>query len=406
MPFPDVFYFRWNTVRALKMRQALPMLILHRPALALAAGLMLWLGACRPAPRPLPPVQPGQTVYFIPNTNRMLALTFDDGPNGAATEKILDTLKHFKVPATFFLVGTNVTRYPELARRAVREGHVIGNHSFSHPRFDQIGMREMIREIRAGGDAIAAATGARPVWFRPPFGINGLGLAEACAVEGCAIAGWSGAAGDWNRRCAVEIAESMITQSTPGDILVLHDGFETRPDADRQATVDAVYLILERLTREGFRFVTLPELSRHAGPPLAEFAGGVRLLGLHLQEPPPGPGDVRYIRYFWDLPAGWDPRAFSAFVHFESGGRRIQNDHPLPAQDDVRDRAVERVLIIPTNALPGKYQGRIGLFDPARPAVRHRAPVRAAELHRKGAVILPDFLEVKERPRPAGDEGK
>ena len=365
-------------------------------ALAAMAGLMGGLAACRPAP--VRPVQPGETVYFVPNTNRMLALTFDDGPNGAATEKILDTLKHFNVKATFFLIGTNVNRYPEIARRIVREGHQVGNHTFSHPRFDRISFQEMTREIDAGANAISGATGVKPTWFRPPYGINGFGLEEICRAKGYAIAGWSGHAGDWNPHCAVEIAERIITQATPGDILLLHDVRETRTDSDRQSTVDAVYLILERLTREGFRFVTLAELRRHAGPPLAEFANGVRLLGLHLQADPSYPGAERYIRYFWDVPAGWKTGSSAAFVHFEAGGGfRFQDDHQLPPRGDVWDLTVERVLIIPSNASLGRYQGRIGLFNPARPDVRHRVPIRSATMHRKGAVILPHFLEVREK---------
>lgn len=386
------------------MRRPIITRILRWPAPVALVGLVLQLGACRPAPAPLAPLRPGDTAYFIPTTNRMVALTFDDGPNGAATEKILDTLKRFQVPATFFLIGTNVVHYPELARRIAREGHLIGNHSFSHPQFDQISAAEMAREIDAGAGAIAAATGVKPTWLRPPYGINGPGLDELCRDKGYFIAGWSGHASDWNRPSAVEIAEHMITQVTPGDILLLHDGWETHHDVDRQNTVDAVYLILERLTREGVRFVTLPELCRHAGAPLAEFANGVRLLGLHVEAKPTFPGEARYIRYFWDIPPGRDPKA-AAFVHFESGtGFRFQDDHPLPRRGDVRDLAVERVLIIPSNAPPGKYQGRIGLFDPARPDVLHRVPIRAAGLQSKRAVLLPDFLELQARPRQAGDE--
>ena len=363
------------------------------------AGLIFSLGSCRQsAPAPMPPVQPGGTVYFVPNTNRMIALTFDDGPNGAATEKILDTLKRFNVPATFFLIGANVTYYPDIVRRMAREGHLIGNHTFRHLRFDQVTSREMLEDIVRGEEAIAGVTGIKPTWFRPPFGINGVGLDEICRARGVTIAGWSGHAGDWNPHSAVEIAEHMITQATPGDILLLHDGWETRHEVNRQSTVDAVYLILERLTREGFVFVTVAELLRHAGPPLAEFADGVRLLGLHAQAKPVYPGTAIYIRYFWDLPGDWHFKSASAFVHFETeDGFRFQNDHALPPRGDVRDLAVERVLSIPTNASIGHYQGRIGLFDPAHPDVKRRVPVRSAVRHRKGAVILPDFLEIRGR---------
>ncbi len=365
-------------------------------AVAAVAGIAAGLASCRPTL--IRPVQPGDTVYFVPNTNRMLALTFDDGPNGAATEKILDTLKRFDVKATFFLVGTNVTRDPEITRRIAREGHLLGNHSFSHARFDRLSLREITREIDAGADAIMDATGVKTTWFRPPYGINGLGLEEMCRAKGYAIAGWSGHAGDWNPHCAVEIAERIITQATPGDILLLHDGNETRPDSDRCSTVAAVPLILERLIHEGFRFVTLSELRQHAGPPLAEFANGVRLLGLHLQADPLYPGADRYIRYFWEVPVGLKPGSSAAFAHFESGtGFRFQNDHALARRGDVRDLTVERVLIIPTNAPLGRYQCLIGLFKPARPDVRHRVPIRSAALSRKGAVILPDFLDVREQ---------
>ena len=344
-------------------------------------------------------MQPGATVYFVPTTAKMIALTFDDGPNGAATEQILDNLKQFHALATFFLVGTNVTWYPEITRRIAREGHLIGNHTFSHPRFDHISVHDIEREISAGAAAIADVTGVVPAWLRPPFGINGVGLSNVCHDQGLTIAGWSCQAGDWNPHSAVEIAEHIITQATPGDIVLLHDGRETLHDINRQSTVDAVYLILERLTREGFQFVTISELLQHAGPPLAEFANGVRLLGLHVQDKPVHPGGALYIRYFWDVPVGWNPKAISAFMHFKhANGFQFQADHTIPARGDVRDLVPERVLVIPANALPGVYQGSIGLFDPAHPSIRHRVPVQASILsQRKRAVVLPDFLEIQAR---------
>lgn len=369
------------------------------PLGAVIIGLIFSLVSCRPAaPIASRPLQPGETVYFVPTTNRMVALTFDDGPNGAATERILDILKQFRAPATFFLLGTNVVRHPEIIRRMAREGHLIGNHSFQHLRFDQITASEMLEDIVRGEEVITGVTGVKPTWFRPPFGINGTGLDEICRARGVTIAGWSGNAGDWNPHSAVEIAEHMLTQTTPGDILLLHDGWETRPAADRNSTVDAVYLILERLTREGFVFVTLAELVRQAGPPLAEFAGGIRLLGLHVQAKPIYPGDAIYIRYFWDIPGGGNGHLVSAFVHFETvNGFRLQDDHTLPPRGDVRDLAVEHILSIPLNAPAGRYQSCIGLFDRAPPDVKHRLAVRSANRYRQGAVILPDILEIQAR---------
>ncbi|NLB60702.1 MAG: polysaccharide deacetylase family protein [Lentisphaerae bacterium] len=364
----------------------------------LLGGLAGALSACRPPQSAGPSsAAPGEIIYFVPVTSAVAALTFDDGPNGAATEQILDLLQHYRVPAAFFLIGTNVLHYPALAQRIAREGHLIGNHSFVHPRFDQMSTAAMAQEIAAGTEAIASVTGIRPAWLRPPYGINGPGLREVCRAQGLTIAGWSLDASDWNPHSAQEIAEHVLSGLTPGDILLLHDGCETQPDANRQSTVEAVALILERLSQAGCRFVSLPELLRRQGPPLAEFANGVRLLGLQLSAQPVS-GATLGVRYFWDLPADWsraDPSM--AFVHFVGQHARLQDDHRLPSSQDVRDLALAsrpRRLPLPATAAPGRYQIRIGLFDPARPQVKRRIPIRYAPQQHQRAVVLPVELEL------------
>jgi len=354
------------------------------------------IAGCKP---PLSPVRrtadPGEMVHFVPCQEKLLALTFDDGPNGSCTLQILDTLKQYEVHATFFLVGTNVEHYPDIARRIAAEGHEIGNHSYSHPRFDQLSSSEISEEIAAGERVIAAVTGVTPRWFRQPYGISGTGVVEACRAQGLAIAGWSSHASDWNPYTAREIADHIVEQTTSGDIILLHDGMGTRHGANRRSTEDAVPLILERLIRDGYRFVTMSELLQHAGPPLAEFANGVRLLGIHIPVDPVRPGDHVYVKYIWDLPTGLATESLRAFVHLQlDSSFRFQDDHDICHPETVWDLTLERVILVPPSAPPGRYQCYIGLFNLMHPEVENRVPVRSNYLYRKGTVTAPVTLNV------------
>ena len=264
----------------------------------LAAALLAAAAAgCRPRAAPdLAPfsaaTEPGRTVFFVPVRERLVALTFDDGPSEPYTGRILDVLRDRGVPATFFLIGANAERLPALARRVAAEGHLVGNHSYAHRRFDQSTAGEIARDIADGARAIEAATGVRPAWFRPPYGINGPGMEDACRAGGQVIAGWSADANDWNPHPVEELVERLAAQAVPGDILLLHDGWETRPDADRSRTAAAVSLVIDRLKAAGFRFVTVADLLRAAGPPLAAFANGARLLGIQAPAAPLRPGEA------------------------------------------------------------------------------------------------------------------
>lgn len=371
-------------------------------AVCLLLGWPGLLGCQRQPTSFKPTADPGEIIYFVPVREKVIALTFDDGPNEPATGQILDALKRQQVKATFFLIGANVERYPETARRIKAEGHLIGNHTFRHSRFDQSTASDISQDIADGYRAIETVTGVKPLWFRPPYGINGPGMQEACRAQGMAIAGWSADANDWNPHPVEELVDRIVSQATPGDILLLHDGWETNLGADRRNTAAAVPLILEKLKVQGFRFVTVPDLLRTAGRPVAEFKNGVRLLGLQIPAQPLPPGEGFWVRYFWDVPPGWGNLMPAAFVHYTSpdGTIRFQDDHKIPRLCDVRDRVLKHLVIVPRQAPLGRYQVRFGLFDPQNPDLRHRVPVRSAFRQQQGAVIIPDMLDVIQGPKP------
>jgi peptidoglycan/xylan/chitin deacetylase (PgdA/CDA1 family) len=381
-------------------------MVLMRLFAAGAVCLLLgWPGllGCQRRPAPFKPAaDPGETIYFVPVREKVIALTFDDGPNDPATGLILDALKRYQVKATFFLIGVNVERCPETARRIKAEGHFIGNHTAHHSRFDQNAAPAIAQDIADGRRIIENVLGITPTWFRPPYGINGPGMEEACRAQGMAIAGWSADANDWNPHPVEELVDRIVSQATPGDILLLHDGWETNPVADRQRTVAAVPLILEKLKAQGFRFVTVPDLLRAAGRPVAEFENGARLLGLQIPTQPLPPGEGFWVRYFWDVPPGWGNLTPEAFVHYTApdGSMQFQDDHEIPRRGDVRDRVLKHLVIVPRQAPLGRYQVRFGLFDPQTPDWRHRVPVRSAFRQQQGAVIVPDVLDVNQAAKP------
>jgi len=365
-------------------------------------GAAAFLAGCRP---PLENFKraaaPGDTVYFVPNAKKMVALTFDDGPNGAATMQILDALRARGVKATFFLVGTNAQRQPEIVKRIAADGHCIGNHTLRHSRFDLVTPEERERDIAEGNRAIEAITGLRPTWFRPPYGINGPGLEEACRGQGLAIAGWSLDANDWNPHPVEELVEAIAGQAVPGEVILLHDGWETNPDADRQRTAEAVPLIVDKMRAAGFIFATLPEMQRHAGPPLAVFENGVRLLGLQYAAAAARPGTRFWARYFWEVPANIQGELPGAFVHFQKprSSYFFRDDHALARPGDVRDLVIRRAVRVPGAAPGGEYKVKAGLFPPGKYGPKDRLKARSNHPQAQRAVFLPQSLKVV----PAGE---
>jgi peptidoglycan/xylan/chitin deacetylase (PgdA/CDA1 family) len=214
----------------------------------------------------------GRTIVSGPKDERIVALTYDDGPNPPYTDAILGVLEHERVNATFFVVGRAVAAYPAVVRRAYRDGDAIGNHTWSHGHlvlYDSAGLQQTLQRTDA---AIFAATGSRPRIMRPPYGgRDWLVLGEARKL-GYTPVMWSvPLPHDWEYPSAATIAGRVLRYVGNGSIIDLHDGNrgiicarEAIPAhvCDRSSDVAATQIIVETLKRRGYRFVTIPELLR------------------------------------------------------------------------------------------------------------------------------------------------
>jgi peptidoglycan-N-acetylglucosamine deacetylase len=200
----------------------------------------------------------GRALGRLPTRDKQIALTFDDGPNSRATASILDTLRAERVPATFFLLGRHVERWPDLASRVVAEGHVAGNHGYHHRKLHVRGPEYVRRDLEMGTDAIARATGARPALFRAPHGFRNPWVSSIARSLGQRTIGWTLGVWDSDRPGADAIAVRAVDGCRPGTILLLHDGDGYDPDGDRMQTAEALPRIIRELRARGYGFVRLP----------------------------------------------------------------------------------------------------------------------------------------------------
>ncbi|HVY62790.1 MAG TPA: polysaccharide deacetylase family protein [Planctomycetota bacterium] len=190
-----------------------------------------------------------------------VALTFDDGPLPGSTEAILDALRAAGARATFFVVGENVRRRPDLARRIVAEGHELGNHTLTHPEVLGLeGPARIAAEVDGGEAAIRAATGLGTALFRMPCGFTSHWVPPILAERDLVHVTFSARSHDWLETSPVRLARRVLDGARPGSILVLHDGSEDRAEGDRRVVVEALPLILDGLRARGLRVVGAAEL--------------------------------------------------------------------------------------------------------------------------------------------------
>jgi peptidoglycan/xylan/chitin deacetylase (PgdA/CDA1 family) len=233
---------------------SLPVLLAAGGACA-AAGFFSW-GAVAPSSQLF-----GPTIRRTGDPSAM-ALTFDDGPNPAVTPSLLDLLDRHSARATFFLIGRHVRAIPELAKEIAERGHTIGNHTDTHPALAFLPPRRIAAELSRCDDAIAAATGRKPRWMRPPFGFRGPQLGGIVrARAGAGVVMWSVWARDWKPQPPDPMIQ-RLRRVRGGDIVLLHDGDHRVLEGDRRHTVAALEHWLPRWKDAGIRFVSLDDMHR------------------------------------------------------------------------------------------------------------------------------------------------
>jgi len=188
-----------------------------------------------------------------------VALTFDDGPDPRYTPAVLDALEKADASATFFVVGENAKRNPELIARMIAQGHEVAHHTQTHPRLDRISPSRFASELDRGLHTLAAVGTPRPKWYRPPRGYRDARLEAMAEERGLRVALWARCFEKGSYRSAREMAASMAAATRAGDIVLAHDGL-----GDRKMTVEALPLYLESMRTRGIEVVSLRDLDRRA----------------------------------------------------------------------------------------------------------------------------------------------
>ena len=203
----------------------------------------------------------GPVFWHARTEERVISLTFDDGPCHPYTEQLLEILDREGIRATFFMPGHNVRREPNLAAE-VASSHAVGNHTYTHPHLTWSRTSKVREELERGQEAIYEATGKVPTIFRVPHGWYGPQVISTAETLGMRCVGWSVMAWDWNRPPADKIQHRILRGARPGGVTLLHDGQDTDafPTADRSRTIAAVPQIIRVLKDDGYSFATVPEL--------------------------------------------------------------------------------------------------------------------------------------------------
>ena len=182
-----------------------------------------------------------------------IALTFDDGPSGAITEKLLDGLAARNVKATFFLCGYRIEKFPEIAQRMAEEGHELGLHSNRHDYMQHMTREEALDDLAECQSILTESTGVSARLFRPPGGLYSQALLAASRELGLSVVFWSVDPHDWDKEKSSQVLPYLLSHASAGDIILMHDEFQT--------SVEAAMEIIDNLLAKGYTFVTVDELT-------------------------------------------------------------------------------------------------------------------------------------------------
>lgn len=188
---------------------------------------------------------------------KFIALTFDDGPHPVYTPQLLDVLNKYQVTATFFLIGQHVQKQPDLTQRIFNEGHVIGNHSWSHRLLIWKSQRFLLNEIRQTQQIIYQVTQKQPEIFRAPYGIFGGHLLALLDKEKLTPIFWSTSMFDWRQSNLAVLRKRFYKGLKQGAVYLMHDGVITSKSASRQHVVELMEMVIPEALAQGYQFVSV-----------------------------------------------------------------------------------------------------------------------------------------------------
>lgn len=231
-------------------------LLLEMIALGVIIALVTRHPSAPPRPHKAPQWREG-IISRVPTKEKVVALTFDDGPDPRFTPKILDILDKYQVKATFFMVGQQMEKYPDIVKDVQRRGNAIGNHTYTHPHDIEIDTSAQVkRELEMCERTIERLTGKRAHLFRPPRGLLDGTVMSIAKDEGYKTILWTVCADHHDATTPLMMAQRVFKHNGPGAIILAHDGTFN----SRWMDVAATPIIIEGLKKNGYRFVTVPEL--------------------------------------------------------------------------------------------------------------------------------------------------
>ena len=210
----------------------------------------------------------GRTFTGAPPGSKKIALTYDDGPNDPYTQRLLEILAKHGVQATFFLIGRYVKQRPDIVREIARAGHVVGNHTFTHPNLIFASAAQTCAELQQCTQVLTDAVGDHSRLFRPPFGGRRPVTLRVARSLGLEPVMWSVTGWDWRGKPADYVERKVCRQVRGGDVILLHDGSHATFGADRSQTLIATDRLIARYKAEGHEFVTIHEMMKSRSQPL------------------------------------------------------------------------------------------------------------------------------------------
>lgn len=196
-------------------------------------------------------------IWRVSTKEKMIALTFDDGPSPTFTPKIMDILKKNNAHGTFFVIAHEVEKYPDIVRRMVYEGNEVANHTYNHKYLNRISRNDFRAELNLAESVIKQASGLKPKLFRPPGGYYNKDIVEVSKEQGYKVIIWSWEqqSGDWANPGTETIIKRVLKNAASGNIIVFHDR-----GGDRYQTVRALQPVIDGLKTKGFKLVTVSEM--------------------------------------------------------------------------------------------------------------------------------------------------